>query len=99
MQALFSSAVFMTELWLSGTWGSLIEGVTDPEAQRVQSIMSWSIPPAPPFLGLAHIPVAQIWLCPQTFSSPTTLHMHRSPHFPSAPYPHEDRWPAVFSSS
>lgn len=40
MKTLFSTAVFMTELWLSYTWGSLSEGITDTEAQWVQSIMS-----------------------------------------------------------
>ena len=95
MKALFSSTVFMTELWLSCTWGSLSEGTTDPEAQRVQSIISWSIPPALLLLGLAQIPGAQIWLHPQHFCT-STLCMRRSPHFPSAPYPHKDRWPAVF---
>lgn len=89
MKALFSSAVLMTELWLRCTWGSLSEGITDPEAQWVQSILSgW-----PTFQGLksdcVHSP----------FSFLTTLHMHRSPRFPSAAYPHEDQWPAVFSSS
>lgn len=76
MKALFSIAIFMTELWLSCTWDPLVKGLL---TQKPKDIINHSLVHStfPLLLGLIQTPVAQIWLhrSPLPYSI-----MYRSPH-------------------